>query len=49
MSISLKVLHIKVKESSFGAFISEVNDVKNRRRLTWRVVGGKEQGGNSIA
>jgi len=38
-----EVLHIKVKESSFGAFISEVNDVKNRRRLTWRVVGGKEQ------
>ena len=38
-----EVLHIKVTENSFGTYISEVNDVKNRRRLAWRVVGGKEE------
>ena len=35
-----------MEESSFGALISEVNDVKNRRRLAWRVIvvgEGKEQ------
>ena len=39
-------IYFKVEESSFGALISEVNDVKNRRRLAWRVIvvgEGKEQ------
>ena len=47
------MLHIVVEETALGTYIREVNDVKNRRRLTWRLVSGgkvaKEQGGDSIA
>jgi len=35
-----EVLHIVVEETALGTYIREVNDVKNRRRLTWRLVSG---------